>query len=270
MKPVLIACDLDGTLMSPDHMTVTKRTYNALLTAHEKGVKIAIATGRTLGFTDSVTEQIPFVDYVIYSNGACVYDRSQKKDVYRNRLTTEQTAEILKTLSEMELYYNAYVDGEIYVQRNKAQFYKNHELPQRFLEQFMRIAHECEDMEKELLGREAEIIAMYSMNSDQMDGMLSKFNDRGLHITSSLPDELEVTAPGVNKGTAIVGLCEAAGFNTAEVMAFGDAMNDYEMIKSVGLSYAMGNACEELKAAAKFVTLTNAEDGVAAAIEKIL
>ena len=270
MKPQLIACDLDGTLMAPDHLTVTERTFNALKTAHDKGVKIAIATGRTLGFTENVTEQIPFADYVIYSNGACVYDRVQNKDVYRNRLSCQQTAEILKTLSEMELYYNAYVDGEIYVQRSKAQFYKNRELPPKFLELFVKIAHECDDIAFSLEGREAEIIAMYSMNSRQMNKMLSMFREMGLHITSSIPDELEVTAPKVNKGTAIEGLCRAAGFDTGLVMAFGDAMNDYEMIKTAGLSYAMGNACEQLKQAARFVTLSNADDGVAVAVENIL
>ena len=47
-KIKLIACDLDGTLMAPDHLTVTERTKNALLQAHNNGVKIAVATGRTL------------------------------------------------------------------------------------------------------------------------------------------------------------------------------------------------------------------------------
>ena len=73
----LIASDLDGTLMAPDHMTVTQRTKDALLAMHEKGAKIAIATGRTLSFIENVTAQIPFVDYVIYSNGASVYDRAK-------------------------------------------------------------------------------------------------------------------------------------------------------------------------------------------------
>lgn len=270
MKPQLIACDLDGTLMAPDHLTVTKRTFDALKAAHGMGIRIAIATGRTLGFTENVTAQIPFADYVIYSNGACVYDRAQKKDIYRNRLTSAQTGEILEALSGMELYYNAYVDGEIYVQTDKARFYVNHELPSEFLELFVRIAHECEDVGRTLEGREAEIIAMYSMNSEQTNTILGMFRSRGLHVTSSIPDELEVTASGVNKGTAIEGLCRAAGFDIRLVMAFGDAMNDYEMIRTAGMSCAMGNACEKLKRAAKSVTLSNAEDGVAVAVEKIL
>ena len=75
MSIKLIATDLDGTLMSGDHLTVSPRTVAALQAAHDRGVCLAIATGRTLDFIDHVTAQVPFVDYVIYSNGAAVYDR---------------------------------------------------------------------------------------------------------------------------------------------------------------------------------------------------
>ena len=83
MSIKLLASDLDGTLMSSDHITVAQRTKNALWSAHEKGIKIAIATGRALNFTAGVTAQVPFVDYVVCSNGASVYDRNNKKFIYR-------------------------------------------------------------------------------------------------------------------------------------------------------------------------------------------
>ena len=55
----LIATDLDGTLMAPDHLTVTDRTYNALKKAHDKGIKIAVATGRPMTLIDNVISQVP-------------------------------------------------------------------------------------------------------------------------------------------------------------------------------------------------------------------
>ena len=74
----LIALDLDGTLMSADHMTVTQKTKEALRLAHDRGAKISIATGRTLAIIGDVCEQVPEIDYIIYSNGAGVYDRRSK------------------------------------------------------------------------------------------------------------------------------------------------------------------------------------------------
>ena len=89
-------------------------------------------------------------------------------------------------------------------------------------------------------------------------------------MTSSIKDEFEVTAPNVNKGTALIGLCREMGICTDEAMCFGDALNDYEMLKAAGFSVAMGNACDECKQIARLVTGTNAEDGVAAAVEKFV
>ena len=62
MAVKIIATDLDGTLMAPDHLTVTEPTKSALAAAHDKGIKIAVATGRALSFTEGVTKQVPFAD----------------------------------------------------------------------------------------------------------------------------------------------------------------------------------------------------------------
>ena len=67
----LIATDLDGTLMAPDHLTVTDRTYNALKTAHDKGIKIAVATGRPMTLIDNVISQVPFV--ILFIQTALAY-----------------------------------------------------------------------------------------------------------------------------------------------------------------------------------------------------
>ena len=92
----LIATDLDGTLMAPDHLTVTDRTYNALKTAHDKGIKIAVATGRPMTLIDNVISQVPFVDYIIYSNGSCVFDRNVKKIIHSDLIEDKLAREIVE------------------------------------------------------------------------------------------------------------------------------------------------------------------------------
>ena len=94
----LIATDLDGTLMAPDHLTVTDRTYNALKTAHDKGIKIAVATGRPMTLIDNVISQVPFVDYIIYSNGSCVFDRNVKKIIHADLIEDKLAREIVGNL----------------------------------------------------------------------------------------------------------------------------------------------------------------------------
>ena len=72
----------------------------------------------------------------------------------------------------------------------------------------------------------------------------------------------------VNKGQALAFLAGMLGVDQQEVMAIGDSMNDLDMIEYAGIGVAMGNANAKVRAAADFVTLGNAEDGVAAAVEK--
>lgn len=270
MAVKLIVTDLDGTLMAADHLTVTKRTKNALKNAHDNGVKIAIATGRTLGFVDNVIEQIPFCDYVVYSNGAAVYDRNQEKDIYENRLSAEMTQKLLKEIDSFEVYYNTYFDGRIYVPESKMQYYVNRGLPQEFLDQFMSLSTICKDMITETQGRKAEIIAIYSVTDEQKKHFEDFFHENNLYVTTSIPGEIEVTAPNVNKGTALEGFCKTLGIDKDEVMAFGDAMNDYEMLQFAGESVAMGNGCDEVKSVAKHIADTNANDGLAKIVEKIV
>lgn len=262
-----IATDLDGTLMAPDHITVTERTKNALLKAHEKGIKIAIATGRTLGFITPVIEQIPFIDYVIFSNGASVYDLHKKEIIYKNHISPENTQKILEKLNSIDVYYNIYVDGKVYIQDNKQQFYMNKDLPSDFLELFMASSKVCDNLCEELKGESSEIVAVYTLNKDLENEIHKYFDELNLLVTASLKDEIEATEETANKGTALSGVCKILGIKKDEVMAFGDAMNDSHMIEFAGYSFAMANAVEPLKQIAKYTTLSNAEDGLAVAVE---
>lgn len=268
MSVKIIATDLDGTLMAPDHITVTQRTKSALLNAHNKGVKIAIATGRTLGFITPVIQQIPFIDYVIYSNGASVYDLHSKKIICKNHISPEITAVILTKLNSLDVYYNTYVDSTVYIQENKQQFYEGRELPEEFLKIFMASSKVCENLCEELGGKEAEIIAVYSADENIRNSLSEYFKSLGLLVTASLKDEIEATVPSANKGTALCDLCKALGINRSEAMAFGDALNDIQMIEFAEYSFAMENGCDELKRTAKFTCPSNAQDGLAQTVEK--
>ncbi len=266
----LIVTDLDGTLMAADHLTVTQRTKDALKSAHDMGVKIAIATGRTLALTQNVTKQIPFADYVIYSNGAAVYDRKQGKDIYKNCISVEHTSQILNELEKVPVYYNVFSDGKIYIHKDRDSYYKEDNLPIDFLREVTRISVQSDNMPQTLFGKQAEILALYSMHGELKEHFISMFKSMGLYLTASLPNEIEATAQNVNKGTALEGFCKEIEVLPDEVMAFGDAMNDYEMLKFAGYSFAMGNAVQQIKEVARYTTLTNAEDGLAVAVEKYL
>lgn len=268
MSIKIIATDLDGTLMAPDHLTVTERTKKALYEAHKKGVKIAIATGRTLSFVDYVVDQIPFVDYIVHSNGAAVYDRSSNKYIYTNLVSPEVTEKAVKLLNSMKVYYNVYMNGTTYVQKGSEKYFVNADLPTVFLEAFASKCSYCDNMEEEVRGKGAELIDVFYNNEEQKNTIFGFFEENNVFMASALAGVVSGTAIGADKGTALDGMCRALGIKPEEAMTFGDASNDATMLEYAYYSFAMENGDEICKAKARFSAPSNADDGVAQMVEK--
>ena len=89
----------------------------------------------------------------------------------------------------------------------------------------------------------------------------------GVDVVSSLPLNMEINAAGVDKGAGLLALAEQLGLPASALMACGDGGNDTAMVAAAGLGVAMANAFPEVKAAARYVTASNNEDGVARAVE---
>ena len=94
--------------------------------------------------------------------------------------------------------------------------------------------------------------------------------DDDLTVVQTAPFYLEVLPRRINKGDALRAACRAVGIDPAEAMAFGDSENDIPMLRAAGLGVAMANADNAVKAAADVVTLSNNDNGIAAALEKYL
>lgn len=264
----IIATDLDGTLMAPDHLTVTERTKTALKTAHDNGIKISIATGRALNFTNGVTSQIPFADYVICSNGASVYDRNNNKFIYNNLVSPEITEEAIHLLNTLPVYYNLYIDGNIYSQKGAEVFLKSLDLPADFLEDFVSRMIICDDIYEITKGMGAELIDVFFSDEKTENTVIDFFEKNGLFLASALEGVVSATAQGSDKGTALKGLCDIIGITADQAMAFGDASNDATMLGYAYYSFSMENGDRICKESARFSAPSNAEDGVARMIEK--
>ena len=91
----------------------------------------------------------------------------------------------------------------------------------------------------------------------------------GLSISASWINNIEINAPGVNKGQGLKVLADRLGITMDEVMAIGDGINDLPMMQAVGIPVAMGNAMPEVRAEARFVTRSNLQSGVAAAVRAL-
>ena len=173
----LIATDLDGTLLAPDHITITPRTLSALTSAHQKGVKIAISTGRTLSLIKNVAEKLPFVDYIIYSNGAGVYDCRKKATVFVETVKKDKSEAITTLLDNLGVYYNIYADGNIYISSElDSRVFEKVDLPKDFLNQFLSTAVAVNDIKTATSDKATEMIVVIANGNVSHGG----YNRKGM------------------------------------------------------------------------------------------
>ena len=123
---------------------------------------------------------------------------------------------------------------------------------------------------KELETSVEKVTMFFKTPQDKRDVREALKGVKDIIVSSSLPNNLEVNAAGATKGGGLLRLAEYLGISAAQTMAFGDGENDITMIESAGCGVVMENGAPFLKEKADYITLSNEEAGVAAAIKKLV
>ncbi|HHT62691.1 MAG: Cof-type HAD-IIB family hydrolase [Bacillota bacterium] len=259
----LIASDLDGTLLN-ERCMISQRTKEAIRRLKEKGIIFTFATGRmyrsALHFALELEMDVPLITY----EGALVKTSATKQVIYHRPLPGELAKKVVDIGEENRLNINVYLDDELYVHRVTEEirdYCRVVQVPYNHVENWSSLLDR--DPTKVLFMGEAEKLDYLWVQ------LKEEFGDQ-VYITKSSPHFLEFTHPRATKGYGIKVLAQEFGIKKEEIMAFGDNLNDLELLKAAGFGVAMGNAREELKQVADYVTGYNYEDGVAAAIEKFV
>lgn len=267
----LICLDMDGTLLDDDHATVPPRNVAALRAASERGAAVTIASGRAWSLLQGVNAQLGVTRYAVLSNGAAVLDVTTGEWLYRRPMDPAARRTILTLLLNWGLPFEVYCEGENYIQADRTEQVVGSALSPEFAQVLRDCSHFPEDLNAALEGKDVEKIHIFHVPPERRQELLDAVEACGpLAVTTSFSDNMELTAPGVNKGSAVQALCARLGLEPAQVMAFGDAGNDLELLRWAGWSFAMDNASDEAKQAARYTTGTNREGGVGMAVEQYL
>ena len=267
----LVALDLDGTVLTDDKK-VTARTARAIKEAIERGIEVAVVTGRPApGIPDEVLA-IPGLRYAISSNGSVVTNLITKKIVWKALLDKKTSLDIAKICVERDCFASFFIGGYGYSEEES--FYKrlNTHIGTP-LEAYVRRIGRCTDdilscIEKSPV--DVENIWIRSDSTAERDAITALITEgRDVKTFFTAPEDVEVVANGADKGIALMGLAAHLGIERANVLAMGDNANDLAMLRAAGVSVAMGNAFEEVKKASMMVTASNEEDGVALILENI-
>lgn len=268
----MIGLDLDGTLLT-DRKELTPHTVNVLNRAIAQGVTVLVATGRPwLGVPEELRE-FPGMRYALTSNGAKIQDTRTGEIIEEHLLSQENAKKALEICGRYDTLQEVYFDGQGYAPREKMDHIERyHKNPNMW--EYMRRTRIAVDDIRTLLERENrpvdKVQALFADMEERQTAWRELEEAGGMELVGSLKYNIEINAAGVNKGTGLIRLGKYLGIRREEIMAFGDGDNDIEMLREAGFGVAMANGVQEVKDAADYVTLSNEEEGVAAAIEKFV
>jgi Cof subfamily protein (haloacid dehalogenase superfamily) len=262
----LIAADLDGTLLRPDR-SVSARTRSALARAQECGIPVVLATARPPLTTRLFAEQAGVGGYAVCANGAITYDVGRDAIVEHTTLDGETARRLVEALRKaLPGVCFALVQGTDFACEPAYAATARLEDHGRLLEE-MTVGDALELLATpttKLVVRHPERLPLELLEIVQCLGV------DGFEATLSGAPFLEIVAANVTKAWALAALCERLGVEAADVVAFGDAANDAAMLRWAGRGVAVANASPAALEAADEVTLSNAEDGVAVVVERLL
>ena len=266
----IIALDLDGTLLDSDK-NLSEANRAALAAAAAKGILVVPTTGRFFGMMPPAVRDLPFVRYAITVNGAQVYDRETDTAIVREELPLEQALAIMRYLDGFDVIYDCYQDN--WGRMTRAMQEKAEEYAQcpHYVKMIREFRKPYPDLKGYLAeqGRDVQKIMLFARDPAMRDRILADIQTHfdNLAVSTSTFNNLEINTATAHKGRAIERFAAHFGWTLANCMAFGDGLNDLSMVKMAGTGVAMANAAPEVLAAADYVTLSNDEDGVAAALE---
>lgn len=269
----MIGFDLDGTLLN-SNKELTPYTREVLTQAIHQGVIILPATGRPVTGVPRELLTFPGIRYVVASNGGRIVDLKEDALLYNCPVDYELSAEILKIFDDYDVVHEIYFDGQGYIQEDELLRLDRY-VPSPPMANYIRSTRlpvpslwgKMEEMRGHGLDKVHAIFAD-AKEQAEAEGRIRALGN--LAISSAMGHNVEVNAPGVDKGNGLLRLGELLGIRREEIMACGDGNNDLPMIRAVGLGVAMANAIDEVKEAADYITCTNDENGVAKAIERFV
>jgi len=269
----LIAIDIDGTLLNPQFQ-ISETDLAALRHAHAQGIEIILVTGRRHTFALPIAQQLGFDLWLICSNGAVT--RSLAGETFHRDMLPRETCRTLcgvmqEFRGQTVLTYDVPGRGAIVLETLE----HLEGSIQRWLEKNMEYIDFVIPIENSLTTDPVQ--AMFCGPVALMQEALRALGKCGLPITvlrTEYPGRdlsiVDVLNAGCSKGHALERWTKYRGISREQVMAVGDNYNDIEMLAFAGHPFIMGNASEELLGRGWTQTRSNAESGVAAAIEHLL
>ncbi len=257
----LIAADMDGTLLD-SAKRMPAGMFERIRALHARGIRFVAASGRQ--YYDLLRNFPGMEDDMLFlaENGAMVV--GERSVLYLSELPYEQLAEpvrLVRTLPDAHPILcgaeSAYYEGDVPILRENAQMY------------YARLQHVPDVLEAAKHDHICKIaVFRHRTIEDEVYPALKRF-EGAFQVVLSGDSWVDLMLPGVNKGSAMRQLQQRFGLTPDQCMAFGDYLNDRELMQSVTHSYGMANGHPDLLAVSRYRAPSNDESGVARVLDEL-
>lgn len=270
----LIAVDMDGTLLD-DNSKVSEENFESIRRLSKNGILVVPVTGRTYNEIPEEIRNEECVKYFVYSNGSGIYEKGTGI-IYSSTIEKDAAVGIYFLLSSYETFIEIYSGGYPWADKNKVnkRSFDYYNINPRFQTVIKERRKKADNfgimLENE--GLKPELFDAFFRDMKDRAECLEKINNLypEIEITSSMGNNLEIMNKETHKGTGLKKLCEILSLDIGKVLALGDSKNDIDMFESAGMSLAVSNACDEIKAVADDVICSNNENVIKYVEENIL
>ena len=264
-----IALDLDGTLLDPQGQ-ISPVTQRVLRELSGRGIHLVIASGRMTPRVVPYANELGIPMTLVTYNGAETLDgQAPNWKLRETRPISNQTRDaVFELCREGNIFLNVYADGKLHGYHPNAKFAPSLLYGTQTGAQYAGLHDQLDVLPQK--GISKLLVVDTQENRDRLFQKWTPLLADHCSLVKSNPEYLEFMALGVSKGSALGSWLATKGISNQELIAFGDAENDLEMLNLAALGIAMGNASPGLRANwSRISPWTHAQDGVARELAKL-
>lgn len=253
----ILFLDIDGTILKPDH-TYSDITKQAISSVKNQGVEVFLATGRPLHEISELAEDLDIHSFIAYNGAFAIH---QGETIVNEPIPRKNMEKFIDTAAKN--------DHELIMYTRDKNYFTNLKRP--FISRFIDIFDLKQNavFTPEIIDRILGATVL-NVSPDQIPlyEIESNLHLSPVHVNGA-EHSYDILRKNVNKGYSVEKILSLLGIPHDHAIAFGDGMNDKEMLGAVGEGFAMGNSHDDLFSYAKHMTVTVTEDGIAYGLKQL-
>lgn len=276
----LIASDLNGTIIDQNN-EINNENFNAIQKINKNGIDFVVCTGKTYPIVKDLCKKFN-ASYGIFGNGNQIIDLKSGKEIYSNFLKPYEVITCIELANKYGFHVHIYTNNEIITECLLYMDLRNYKIHENDASIQFTIVNDIKKyiidnnilVSQLIISTDNSIQSLEEELTKSLDVSINTIKKRGIYkdfIINKEYEYVDVSPKQTDKNSALNILSNYLRVKSSEILAIGDNLNDYEMVKNSGIGVAVANSYDELKSVAKYVTKNSVENaGFAEAINKFL